>query len=134
VTVATVKVRIKQIKGDAGAKDEMAILQQCQRLMDADKTAGGAVKKAQMALNEAVFATYPKLSVDEIKTLTVDDKWLNTILSAFQTEIERVTQQLATRIQTLETRYAEPLPRITESVDKLSSKVDAHLKTMGLSW
>jgi type I restriction enzyme M protein len=57
---------------------------------------------------------------------------LTAILSAIHNETERVTQQLATRIQTLETRYAEPLPKLTESVEKLSAKVDDHLKTMGL--
>jgi type I restriction enzyme M protein len=107
-------------------------MKQCQRLIDADSAAGKAVKVAQQKLDETVFAKYPKLAENEINTLVVDDKWLATILSAIRTEIERVTQQLATRIQTLESRYADPLPKLTESVAKLSSKVDAHLKTMGI--
>jgi type I restriction enzyme M protein len=134
ITGASLKARIKEIKGDADAKDELNVLKKCQRLLDADSAAGKAVKAAQQKLDEAVFAKYPKLSEDEIKTLAVDDKWLATILSTIQTEIERVTQQLATRIQTLETRYADPLPKLTESVVELSDKVDAHLKAMGLSW
>ncbi|MDF7824691.1 type I restriction-modification system subunit M [Pontiellaceae bacterium B12227] len=134
ITGASLKARIKEIKGDAQAKDELAVLKQCQKLIDADSAAGKAVKAAQAKLDEAVFAKYPKLNEDEIKTLTVDDKWLFTILSAIQAEIERVTQQLATRIQTLETRYADPLPTLSESMAKLSGQVDAHLKIMGLSW
>jgi len=132
VTTTTLKARIKGIKGNAGSKDEIKVLKKCQKLIDADKAAGTVVKLAQRLLDEAVFAKYPKLSVDEIKTLTVDDKWLNTILSAIQTEIERVTQQLATRIQTLETRYADPLPTLTDLVSNLSAKVNAHLNKMGL--
>ncbi len=134
VTGATLKARISEIKGDAKAKDELKVLKKCQKLMEDDKSAGTAVKNAQVALDEAVFAKYPKLNEDEIKTLTVDDKWLTSIRSAIHNEIERVTQQLATRIQTLETRYAEPLPKLTNAVEKLSVKVDDHLKTMGLSW
>ncbi len=136
VTGATLKSRIKEIriKGDAGAKDELKVLEMCQKLMDADKAAGVAVKHAQVGLDLLVFAKYPELSENAIKTLTVDDKWMATILSVIQTEIERVTQQLATRVQTLETRYADSLPTITESVEKLSAKVDTHLKAMGLSW
>jgi len=132
MTGASLKARMKEIKGDSGAKDELAVLKQCQKLIDADSAAGRAVKNAQVELDKAVFIQYPKLTEDEIKTLAVDDKWLSTILSAIQTEIERVTQQLATRIQTLEARYAEPLPALTESVVKLSGKVEAHLKTMGI--
>jgi len=37
-------------------------------------------------------------------------------------------------IPSVETRYADPLPTLTYSVVELSDKVDAHLKTMGLSW
>jgi type I restriction enzyme M protein len=51
-----------------------------------------------------------------------------------QVEIERVTQQLSNRVKELEERYAEPLPIINQSVDKLADKVSEHLKTMGLEW
>jgi len=81
-----------------------------------------------------VFAQYPKLSEDEIKTLVVDDKWQATLKAAIQAEIERVTQQLANRVKTLEERYAEPLPQLTQDVETLTSKVDEHLKKMGLVW
>ena len=70
----------------------------------------------------------------DIKTLVVDDKWLATLETNIQAEIERVTQQLANRVKTLEERYAEPLPQITEEVSELSAKVDEHLQRMGLVW
>jgi type I restriction enzyme M protein len=128
------KASIKQWKMENGewTPEERAVCKQLEKLMNAEANASKAVKEAQTALDEAVFAKYPKLTLDEIKELTVEDKWLASILSAIQTEIERVTQQLATRIQTLETRYADPLPKLTESVVELSAKVDAHLKTMGI--
>jgi type I restriction enzyme M protein len=53
---------------------------------------------------------------------------------AIQAEIERVTQQLANRVKTLEERYVEPLPQLIQEVEVLSSKVDEHLKRMGLVW
>ena len=92
------------------------------------------MKEAQEALDKAVFAQYPKLSEDEIKMLVVDDKWQATLKAAIQAEIERVTQQLANRVKTLEERYAEPLPQLVQDVEKLASKVDEHLKKMGLAW
>ena len=49
-------------------------------------------------------------------------------------EISRVTTSLANRIKTLEERYKEPLKTIEKRVNELGSKVEDHLKAMGLSW
>lgn len=134
VTKATVAARSKELKGDASAKEERAVLKQCLDRFDREATAKKAVKDAQTALDEAVFAQYPKLTEDEIKTLVVDDKWQATLKAAIQAEIERVTQQLANRVKTLEERYAEPLPQLVQDVETLSKKVGNHLKKMGLEW
>lgn len=134
VTRASVTVRLKEIKGDASLQEESAVLNQCLELFDREAAAKKAVKEAQDTLDKAVFAQYPKLTEDEIKTLVVDDKWQATLKAAIAAEIERVTQQLANRVKTLEERYAEPLPQLIQEVETLSSKVDEHLKKMGLVW
>ncbi len=134
VTKASVAARLKELKGDSSAKEELWVLKQCLKLFDQEAEAKKAVKDAQEALDKAVFAQYPKLTEDEIKTLVVDDKWQATLKAAIQAEIERVTQQLANRVKTLEERYAEPLPKLMQDVEVLSSKVDEHLKKMGLVW
>ncbi|MDO6594575.1 type I restriction-modification system subunit M [Neptuniibacter sp. 1_MG-2023] len=130
VTKATVTARLKL----ATDPDEKAALKQAKKLFDAEAYAKKALKEAQDALDLAVFKQYPKLSIDEIKSLIVDDKWLATLESNINAEIERVTQQLANRVKELEERYSEPLPAITQSVEDLSNKVAAHLKAMGLEW
>ncbi|EMF0917418.1 type I restriction-modification system subunit M [Providencia stuartii] len=130
VTKATVTARLKV----ATDPDEKSALKQAQKLFDNEANAKKALKKAQDALDLAVFKQYPKLSIDEIKTLIVDDKWLATLQSNIEAEIERVTQQLANRVKELEERYNEPLPAITKSVKNLSEKVAGHLKAMGLEW
>ncbi|HGN2346257.1 TPA: type I restriction-modification system subunit M [Proteus mirabilis] len=130
VTKATVTARLKV----ATDPDEKSALKQAQKLFDNEANAKKALKKAQDALDLAVFKQYPKLSIDEIKTLIVDDKWLATLQSNIEAEIERVTQQLANRVKELEERYNEPLPTITKSVEYLSEKVAGHLKAMGLEW
>jgi type I restriction enzyme M protein len=134
VSKVSIATRLKELKVDASAKEERAVLQQCLDLFDREATAKKAVKEAQEALDRLVFAQYPKLTKDEIKTLVVDDKWQATLEAAIQAEIERVTQQLANRVKTLEERYAEPLPQLIEDVEALGSKVDEHLKQMGLVW
>ena len=130
VTKATVTARLKL----ATDSDEKAALKQAKKLFDAEGDAKKALKDAQDALDLAVCKQYPKLSIDEIKSLIVDDKWLAMLESNIIAEIERVTQQLANRVKELEERYSEPLPAITQSVEKLSDKVAGHLKAMGLEW
>ncbi len=134
VTKASVTARLKELKGDISSKEEQGILKQCLKLFERDTEAKKVVKDKQTALDAAVFAQYSKLTEDEIKTLVVDDKWQTTLRNAIASEIERVTQQLANRVKTLEERYAEPLPHLVQEVEVLSSKVEEHLKRMGLEW
>ncbi|MDT5429908.1 type I restriction-modification system subunit M [Providencia rettgeri] len=130
VTKATVTARLKV----ATDSDEKSALKQVKKLFDNEADAKKALKEAQDALDLEVFKQYPKLSIDEIKSLIVDDKWLATLQSNIEAEIERVTQQLANRVKELEERYSEPLPDISESVENLSEKVAGHLQAMGLEW
>lgn len=130
VTKATVTARLKL----ATDSDEKAALKQAKKLFDAEANAKKALKEAQDALDLAVFKQYPKLRMDEIKSLIVDNKWLATLQDNIVAEIERVTQQLANRVKELEERYSEPLPAISQSVENLGDKVAGHLKAMGLEW
>lgn len=130
VTKATVTTRLKV----ATNADEKAALKQAKKLFDCEADAKKALKEAQDALDLAVFKQYSKLSIDDIKSLIVDDKWLATLESNLIAEIERITQQLANRVKELEERYNEPLPMIMQSVTSLSDKVAGHLKAMGVEW
>ncbi|KAB1176188.1 type I restriction-modification system subunit M [Photobacterium damselae] len=130
VTKATVTARLK-ITID---KEEIVVLKQTKKLFDAEASAKKKLKEAQEELDLVTFKQYAKLTIDDVKTLVVEDKWNAALEAGIQAEIERVTQQLANRVQDLEARYAEPLPKLTTSVRELSDKVSAHLKAMGLEW
>jgi type I restriction enzyme M protein len=130
VSKASVAARLKLAK-DA---EEIKALKQVKKLIEQEAAAKKIVKTAQDALDQQVLDKYPALDVSDIKTLVVEDKWHATLHANITAEIERVTQQLANRVKTLEERYAEPLPKLTESVSELASKVEDHLKAMGLSW
>lgn len=118
----------------AGAPNAMIVVPECQKLMDREVAAGKKVKDAQNAMDNKVLAQYGRLDEATIKDLVVKDKWLATLEAAVHAEIERVTQQLAGRVKTLEERYADPMPKLVDDVAALSSRVDEHLKRMGLSW
>ncbi|MFB2720498.1 type I restriction-modification system subunit M [Shewanella xiamenensis] len=130
VTAASVKARLKLAQDE----DERKALKRVQQLFDSETTAKKAVKEQQDQLDLLVFKRYATLTTIEVKTLLVQDKWQATLQASIQAEIERMGQQLATRVKDLEERYAEPLPQISQSVEVLSAKVAEHLKAMGLEW
>ena len=134
ITKSNVKARISEIKGGKDMEDELSVLEQCQNLLDCESAADKGVKDAQKAMDGKVFKKYPTLTVEEIKILVVRDKWLAAIETDMQSEIERVTQQLAGRVRLLEERYADPMSMLMDEVDALSGKVEGHLKQMGLEW
>ncbi len=125
-----VKDRIKETNDD----EEQAALKKCLALIDKEAKAKKAVKAAQQELDELIFKKIPKLSEDELKALVVEDKWFDAVETRIIEEIERVTQQLANRVKTLEERYAETMPSLTGDVQKYADLVEGHLKKMGLAW
>ena len=130
VSKATVAARLKQ----ATDADELKALKAVKKLIETEAANKKTVKDAQEALDQQVFDQYPQLSLEDIKTLIVEDKWLATLQASIVAEIERITQQLANRIKTLEERYSTPMPALVDNVAELSDKVDEHLKKMGLAW
>jgi type I restriction enzyme M protein len=134
VTKVSVKSRLAEIKTIPDSDDERKVLERCQELLEQESEADKKIKDAQKALDEKVFAQYAKLKEADIKQLAVEDKWLAAIAAQVTAEVERVTQSLAARIKTLEERYAESLPKLTDEVTALSLRVDEHLKRMGLKW
>ncbi|MGI2024501.1 type I restriction-modification system subunit M [Shewanella glacialipiscicola] len=128
VTKASIAARLKLASDSA----EIKALKQATKLFTAEATAKKLVKEAQEVLDLAVFNHYPTLSLDDVKALIIEDKWLATLQTNIISEIERVTQQMANRVKELEERYSTPLPILTKSVDSLSDKVAKHLKAMGL--
>jgi len=130
ISKASVAARLKL----ATDPEEIAALKHVKALIEAEAAHKKVVKTAQETLDLQVLQTYPELSEDENKILIVDDKWLATLQGQIIAEIERVTQQLANRVKTLEERYDKPLPALVDDVATLSAKVDEHLKKMGLAW
>jgi type I restriction enzyme M protein len=134
LTKVSAKARLAATKGDRDAVDERKLLNAYLDLIEQEATANKKVKDAQKALEAKVSAQYAKLSEMDIKTLVVDDKWLATLANDVQTELGRVSQALTGRVKELADRYATPLPQLTEEVQTLAARVDAHLKKMGAIW
>lgn len=130
IAKAEVSARLKEIKGDKDAKDEVAVLKRWLELSESETALKRAVKEQEAALDKLAHEKYPTLTDAQIKTLVVDDKWMARLSAAVQGELERVSQTLTGRIRDLAERYASPLPQIVDEVAVLAAKVDAHLKKM----
>jgi type I restriction enzyme M protein len=129
-----VKARLKDIFAEPDTEDEREMLDTYLDLLEQESEVNKKVKTAQKVLEAKVEAKYKVLSEDEVKTLVVDDKWLPTLASDIQGELNRVSQALTGRVKELAERYEMPLPKLSEDVEVLSEKVNVHLRKMGFIW
>jgi type I restriction enzyme M protein len=134
INAAAVKDRIKEIGDDADAAEELAVLKRWQSLANKESDLKKKLKTLEAELDAKAYAQYPKLKVEEIKTLVVEDKWLAVFSSTVSSELERVSHTLTSRVRDLALRYESPLPALVDEVATLSARVEAHLRKMGASW
>ena len=131
VNKASVAARLKELKGDKEAKDEIAALDAWLKLNEREGELKKQLKEAEAELDRLAYTHYPKLSEDEIKQLVVDDKWLAALDKDIHGEMERISQRLTQRVKELTERYETPLPLLETNVGTLNAKVAAHLRKMG---
>jgi type I restriction enzyme M protein len=134
ITAKGVKARLKEIDKDPDYADERTALEEYNKLLDEKDVIKERLKTAEEDLEAKLDAKYPKLSEDEIKTLVVDDKWLAKLAAGVRGELDRISQNLTSRIRQLAERYQTPLPKLVERVDDLTAKVETHLRQMGAVW
>lgn len=147
INAAQVKARLKELADPADQTDPT---DQSDRAERADRTEGealrrwlelngqqsqakSALKAAEAELDELAWKQYPKLSRDEIQTLVVEDKWMDSLEAALQSETDRIGQTLTRRVRELAERYADPLPVLTQQAVDFESRVMAHLAKMGVA-
>ncbi|MCY3722770.1 MAG: hypothetical protein OXG97_11165 [Candidatus Poribacteria bacterium] len=78
------------------------------------------------------MAGYATLTEDDIKAIVVEDKWVASIRAGIESEVQRLTQVLTGRVQELEERYAYRLSDLASGVANFGTKVEEHLKKMGV--
>ncbi len=134
VNKAEVTKRLKEIKGDKDAGEEVALLNEWLKLSECESELKKRLRGAEAALDAKAYAQYPKLKEAEIKTLVVDDKWLAALDAAIHGEMDRISQALTQRVKEFAERYEAPMPQILNRVAELENHVNQHLKRMGFAW
>jgi type I restriction enzyme M protein len=131
VTAAGAKARLKEIKGDRSAAEEVTALTAWLDLAEREKELKRAIKDGGTALDEAALRNYRKLSEAEVKTLVVDDKWMANLEARIGAQTTRVAQGLTKRVKELADRYGATLPNLSDRVTELEKAVAGHLAKMG---
>lgn len=134
ITKGSLKNRIKEIKDDPESVEELEVLEAYLKLVEDESDANKKVKDAIKALDKKVSEKYKVLTENEIKTLVVDMKWIPYIVGEVNTEMDQVSNRLASRIKDLADRYDETLSRLEDEVKSYSVKVEKHLERMGFEW
>jgi type I restriction enzyme M protein len=131
-TQQSVNGAIKEAK--ASNDDEtLECAQEALTLVKAEAAAKKAAKEAQVALDLATINKYGELDEDDVRVLVLDDKWSAVVHRRVGGEVSALTHGLVDRIQSLGTRYAVTVGDLDEALERLESKVAAHLDAMGVS-
>ena len=131
---ATVSARIKAIKKDPAAKEELAALKEYMSLLDAESNYKKAIKQAEADLDTKLEKKYPQLTLEEIRHLLVEEKWFAAIYSGIDAIHEAVSHHLSARVTQLVERYEYTLKECEDEVDQYETKVKSHLERMGFVW
>lgn len=92
------------------------------------------LKDARKALDDEVEAKYGELTVDEIKHLLFDMKWMAKLEADVHGEFEQVLNSLSSKVLLIAKRYEHTLGEIEERTEKSRAAVMAALERMGYKW
>ena len=134
VNKAAVNARIKEIRKDPEAAEELAVLREWLELSDEEASTKKALRAAEAELDDQAYGRYDSLTDAEVRELVVQGKWLASLEQAVAIEVERVSQSLTGRLKELGERYGEALTAINLRVEELEARVAGHLERMGFAW
>jgi type I restriction enzyme M protein len=135
ISKANLGKAIKELgKRNSENAEEFDMLAAYKKLMDDEADTQANIKTAKAELEKKVIAKYPTLTIDEIKTLVVEKKWMTNMEQRIRTEMDNISHRLTQRIKELADRYETPMPKLTNDVALLTSKVEDLLKKMNYKW
>lgn len=130
----TIEARIKEIKKDSDAKDELKALQKYIKLLKVESNYKKALRLAEVDLDTRVEKRYATLTIAEIKHLLLEEKWFAAIYAGIDAIHTAVSHQLSSRVIELVERYEFTLKECEDEVNVYENKVKSHLARMGFAW
>lgn len=130
VSDTNIKKRIKALDKKADA-EEIAVLQQYLDLKGDISLNKKVIKDRKYDLLTALMVKYADLTQEEVKRLVIEKKWFASLSAYLDGEMQRISQQLTSKVSALAERYAQTLLEIDAEIADLEAKVAEHLRLMG---
>lgn len=135
---AKLKVALKAVSDSAVVPeiyiDEYnALLAYASKLAEKDE-ADKALKETRKALDDKVLEKYGELTIDEIKHLLFDLKWMAKLEADVRDEFEQVLNTLSSKVLLIAKRYENTLGELEEKTTKSRAAVMSALERMGYKW
>ena len=133
VNKTNVTARLKEIKGDKDAKDDIATLNGWLKFNTQEAGLKKCLKKV-----EAVLTAWPTPSIQSYPSPRSNRSWLTIngwplwMLPSTARWIALASNSRS--VKELAERYETPLPRMLDCVAEMEAKVNCHLERMGFSW
>lgn len=134
LTKATITAFVKDNKTNPAEKEAVALANSLLKLFNRDTELKKELKEKTTALDDLTLVKFKALTEAEVRTLVIDDKWLTSLQTVIQTEIDAISQRLTGRVKELSDRYENTLLELDSHTKTLENKVSAHLEKMGLVW
>lgn len=134
ISKTTLTKRIKEIKTLPGHKEELEVLNKYLSLLNDVSKVDKNIKDIKAGLDKKVIKKYGELSVDKIKDIVVNDKWIDVVNNNIEELLDEISQNLNSEIIKLAKRYEETMSNIEGDVVLLEERVEEHLKRMGYKW
>lgn len=114
--------------------DEYAALCAYQEKMSALDEVNKQLKSLRKELDDKVEKKYGELTVEEIKHLLFDEKWMARLSGDIGAEVDQVLNALASKALLIAKRYEHTLKQIEEKTASSKAAVKAALERMGYKW
>lgn len=131
---ASLKLAQESAKIPEVYKDEYELLISYKDLMDKKDEKNKVQKEMIKALEKEVVEKYGDLSLEEIKDLLFNKKWMARLKVDIEDAIDQEINNLASRLVDISKRYESTLSELEEEVDKSGDEVKKALERMGYSW
>lgn len=115
-------------------RDEYDTITSYQKKLNKQDAIGKEIKSVQKELDTLVLTKYAALTIEEIKNLLFDKKWMDYLYNHINDEIEQILSDYATRVIMIAKRYEHTLSEIEDKTAKSKVAVMSALERMGYRW
>jgi type I restriction enzyme M protein len=122
--------RLAETAGDEGSKDENEQLEELSSLIAGLADSKTRLRAARLVLDAGLADHYGAILEDDVRTLVVQQKWLQAIHHRVLDEIRGCLDTLVSRLTGLAIRYEKPFPEIVSEAQTMAQRTYGHLQEL----